>query len=80
MIPAWYLLVTFLAQAVLTVIALKILADDHRLNVKALSARNPQDLKMLTAPDRRDPGLARRPRVPEQEGQFSESKPRVLGL
>lgn len=81
MIPAYYLLIVFVSQAILTWLALRIMADEHRTTVNALMSKNPQELKMLEAPVPARPPLRRIRRMDtEFEGEFSESAPRPLGL
>ncbi len=82
MIPAWYLLITFLAQAFLTYLIVTLQATEHRATEKALIARNPQDLHLLESPPlpARKPARAQ-PRLPDFEAEFNEpTKIRPLGL
>lgn len=81
MIPAYYLLLCFVAQAFLTWLVCRLMADEHQATVRALTARNAQDLKLLESPapaPRRDTRF--RPRLPEVEGDFSDAPIRPMGL
>lgn len=55
MIPVVYLLIVFLANIVLTYLALKVQADEHRLAIGALMSRNAVEFKAVTAPARHKP-------------------------
>lgn len=50
MIPAYYLLVTFLAQAFLTWLVADLLRSEHRTTVEALMSRNAVEFKAVSAP------------------------------
>ncbi len=80
MIPAYYLLLCFVAQAFLTWLVCRLMADEHQSTVRALTARNAQDLKLLETPGpvRRDTRF--QPRVVESEGEFADAPIRPMGL
>lgn len=81
MIPAYYLLLTFLAQAFVTWLICDIMRAEHKMTVEALVARNPQEMKMLQTPL---PVQQPRPRrlVPqvEFEGEWDDAPIRPMGL
>lgn len=81
MIPAYYLLLAFLAQAFLTWLICDIMRDEHKITVEALVARNPQEMKMLQTPLPQPRQLPRRiiPDV-EFEGDWDEAPVRPMGL
>ena len=80
MIPAYFLLVAFLAQGFLTWLILDLFRSEHRETVRALIARNAPEMKMLETPPpaRKDP-RTRRP-LEYTEAELADMPPRVMGL
>lgn len=81
MVHVGWLVLISITWIIATLVALKIQSDDHRATIRALTARNAQDLKLLESPapaPRRDTRF--RPRLPENEGEFRDAPIRPMGL